>query len=72
MAGVEDFVVVDFFYGSNFWSTTLSSGSLDDLKRIVSDGMDRCNFKAFDPTQYEYALDVLDPETIPASGADSS
>ena len=40
MAGVEDFVVVDFFYGSNFWSTTFSSGSFDDLKRIVSDGMD--------------------------------
>lgn len=72
MAGVEDFVAVDFFYGSNFWSTTLSSGSFDDLKRIVSDGMDRCNFKVFDSTQYEYALDVLDPETIPSSGADSS
>jgi hypothetical protein len=42
--GIADFVVIDFFYGSNFWSTTFSPGTLNDLKTIIDEGMKKCNF----------------------------
>lgn len=70
--GIADFVVIDFFYGSNFWSSTFSPGTLNDLKTIISEGMEKCNFQSFDAEPYEYQLDVLEPETIPTGEINSN
>lgn len=70
--GASEFVVVDFFYRDQFWTSTFDPGDLDDLKRLIAEGMSKCNFSAFNYEPYEFSLDQLDPETIPTSGADPS
>ena len=37
---------------------------------MLLEGCDQAGFSSFDPTQYENALDEVDPEEVPMTGLD--
>ena len=68
----KDFIVVQFIYKTRSITKTFLGKTWSSFRDMLLEGCDQAGFSSFDPTQYENALDEVDPEEVPMTGLDQN